>query len=110
MKVSKKVSVDKKSESDHENERELRVRQRRDDEGLEEEGSEALRDLHESSSTTFRVDLLETLFLLSLQPEISQHIIVTAESGTYLINNAESSHKEAQKNGHEPVDSAMERC
>lgn len=58
--------------------------------GLEEEGSEALRDLHESSSTTFRIDLLETLFLLS------------------LIYNAESSHKETQKNGHEPVDSGKD--
>lgn len=105
---SKSMSVDEKSEGDHENERELCARQRQNDGRMEEEESEALRDLHESSSTTFRVNLLETLFLLSLQPAISQNIFVTAEQGTYFIDNAESSHKEAQKNGHEPVNSAME--
>jgi len=44
-------------------------------------------DLHESSSTAFCVDLLESLFLLS------------------LVDNAESSHEETQNNGHEPIDS-----
>lgn len=42
-------------------------------------------DLHESSSTALCVNPLEPFFLLS------------------LVDNAKSSHKEAQKNGHEPI-------
>jgi hypothetical protein len=41
--------------------------------------------LHETSSTTLRVDFLESLFLLS------------------LVDDTHSSHEETQKNGHEPV-------
>jgi hypothetical protein len=66
--------------------------------------------LDESTSTTLRVDLLESLFLLSLQPVISPHVCVTADSDTHLVDNAESSHKETQKYGHEPVNSAMTTC
>jgi len=63
--------------------------------------------LHESSSTAFCVNLLESLFLLSLEPAVSPHVFATADLGTNLVDNAESSHEETQKNGHESINGAM---
>lgn len=50
-------------------------------------------DSHESTPTALRIDLLEALFLLSLQPVVSPCIFAIMDSGTYLVDNAESSHE-----------------
>ena len=63
--------------------------------------------LHEPSSTALRVDLLESLFLLSLQRAVSSCMLVIVDSNTCLVDDAESGHEETQKNGHESVNSAM---
>jgi hypothetical protein len=95
-------TANKKSEDNHEDEQKLRQRCAYD-RAWRKRGEE----LHKSSPTTLRVDFLESLFLLSLQPAISQYVIGITGSGTYLVDNAHSGHEETQQNGHKSVNSAM---
>jgi len=88
MKVKEKKRAYRREnrEGDHENERKLRLQfiEVWSDGKLE---GERYKGSHKSSSTTLRIYLLESLFLLS------------------LVDNAKSGHEEAQKDGHESVDS-----
>jgi hypothetical protein len=52
-------------------------------------------ELHKSTPTTFRVDFLESFFLLSLQPVISPFRFGIADSDTHLVDDAESGHEKA---------------
>jgi len=78
----KLASADRRNENNHEDGQKQGDGMYSRTETMEEERREGL---HEPSSTTLRVDFLESLFLLS------------------LVDDAESSHEETQNNGHEPV-------